>query len=486
MKEEKLKSIKNSLTSSKKSSIESNTTSLSEEKKDTEGKDESNPALLADLTQNISELKVNDTITPIENTSLDWICQVCTAINLPSLNVCMVCECAREGAGSSVSDTTSGAGWWCARCTCINALTATRCAACDADMEGRWATDHTNQTGDAEENNNENDYAEEEEEEEEEEDEDEEDNDEIEEEEEEEDHSDVEEDDNEEDDERNSSERNEHEIDLLGSGSHSLPLSDHAIETTTKMKGGDKTALDLAADKSVSDHIKLVITGSFTNKTKFITRLEASILDGKVPFSNMINRLGKWTAKADSVLLEHLNTESIVKKDIFKSPYLIALPKQTYMYQASDIQDLDILDVFIRSLVFDSFNKALHDILPKINCSNPDPLSLGATIRQFNRYIFRSTKQPILDKAIESSTVASSPGLPASIILDNFKALASRDRGEIDPVLSHCCFCQAFRFLNSKDSKIFRYLFSGDRVLQITYNGESGIDAGGISIFLQS
>jgi hypothetical protein len=121
----------------------------------------------------------------------------------------------------------------------------------------------------------------------------------------------------------------------------------------------------------------------------------------------------------------------------------------------------------------------MGDILPILNLKNKDPLSVGAVMRQSNRYIFMNLKQPMLDRAIET-TAAFGAGLPASILLDNFKALSSRERDESDPSNSYCCFVQAFKQLNSHDSKIYRHIFQGDRTFQINFEGEPGIDAGGV------
>ena len=100
--------------------------------------------------------------------------------------------------------------------------------------------------------------------------------------------------------------------------------------------------------------------------------------------------------------------------------------------------------------------------------------------RRNNIYIFLHIKQPMLDKTISASTVTSGMGLPAHILLDNFKALASRERGEKDPSQSCSCFIQAYKQLVNKDASIYKYMFSTDRVFQINFEGESGIDAGGV------
>ena len=96
-------------------------------------------------------------------------------------------------------------------------------------------------------------------------------------------------------------------------------------------------------------------------------------------------------------------------------------------------------------------------------------------IRRSNQYLLMKVKGPLLEKALTASTVPASGDIPASIVLDNFKAIGSKERGEKDIFSSHNCFVQAFKQLSKKDPAVFRHIISGDRVLQITFAGEGGI-----------
>lgn len=130
-------------------------------------------------------------------------------------------------------------------------------------------------------------------------------------------------------------------------------------------------------------------------------------------------------------------------------------------------------------MLLTTLNTYLKHFLPIIDISSKDPESIGYLIRKCNKYIFLSIKQPILQKCIES-TMASGSGLPAHLNLDNFKATLSKDKKEMNPHEANNCFVQAFHQLNKFDSKIYRYIFNNDRVFQINFEGESGIDAGGV------
>lgn len=71
---------------------------------------------------------------------------------------------------------------------------------------------------------------------------------------------------------------------------------------------------------------------------------------------------------------------------------------------------LNMLDIQCRMLLFESVNKLLQDLLPIINLNNIDPYSIGSMIRTYSSYIFISNKQPLLEKAIEATSVSSGTG----------------------------------------------------------------------------
>jgi hypothetical protein len=259
-----------------------------------------------------------------------------------------------------------------------------------------------------------------------------------------------------------------------------------------------------SASAPAVDTIKISITGVFTETRKFQTRLEGSLLSAlnakrhKKPDhhgdglrcgmwlpADLQDMMAAWTPDADAALLEHVNTlaatgTGAAASALFRNPGLVALPKQYLTYRGASIAKYNILDVQIRLLLFEALNKSLEELLPIVNLRNPDPHSLGAMIRKCNRYVFMSLKQPLLERMITATAAPSGPGIPAQLSLDNFKVISSRDKSEKDPSNSQSCFVQAFRQLQSKDSAVFRHTFSGDRVFQITFAGESGIDAGGV------
>lgn len=113
-----------------------------------------------------------------------------------------------------------------------------------------------------------------------------------------------------------------------------------------------------------------------------------------------------------------------------------------------------------------------------MNLDSDESFSLGYLLRKYSSYLFLNLKQPILDQTIKSMTIKA--GSACNLTLDNSKALESRDMNHVDILTSQNCFVQAFNQLASKDASVYRYVYSGDRVFQITFKGEDGIDAGGV------
>lgn len=236
------------------------------------------------------------------------------------------------------------------------------------------------------------------------------------------------------------------------------------------------------------DMIVIYARGKLSTLSKFETRLEGllSIGKGVVTPHDIFVAMMDWTPDMDNNLLEFVNHEQQQLSSSSSSSssskhigHTILLPKTQLAYAYSNLSGVNMLEIQNRTMLIESMNSALEEILPIINLGNQDARSFGATIRRYSKYVFMSLKTPLLDKAIKQSA-ATGAGLPAQLVLDNFKAIESRERGDKDPATSNCCFVQAFKQLQAKDSNVFRHTFSDNRVFQINFTGESGIDAGGV------
>jgi HECT-domain (ubiquitin-transferase) len=267
------------------------------------------------------------------------------------------------------------------------------------------------------------------------------------------------------------------------------------VDDTPREIDDDKCGEEGKAAVAVEDPddvITFTARGDFTYVGRFKTRLEGSLLSagnlkdpsvgcGMLLPSDMQRRLSKWSEEADCALLEFINLESSDgTSNLFTYPGLTALSKQFLTFRAACMSNMDLLDVQTRILQFEALNKSLEELIPIVNILNTDPLSLGARIRRCNRYIFMSVKQPLLDRIVAATVTACGGDMPAQLALDNMKSMASREKTSSDNPSDINCFVQAFRQLQSKDSAVFRHVFNTDRVFQISFVGESGIDAGGV------
>lgn len=321
--------------------------------------------------------------------------------------------------------------WFCRSCTLINQGSTTRCAACDTERETASIPDHAS--------------------------------------------------DSDSDTESESSSSQLHET---ADESAARPRTRESILRTmlgVVLRERESTAFTTegTAPPDNSDSVTITFKGSYSGEQRFEIRLERAIHERRLVPATLSEAMCNWTPQKDNVLLEHINSSNPSSEEQVMSR--VSLPKQVFsLYLSMNMDDLTVLDINCRTQIFRAFNSIIKDLLPSLNLMNADPLSLGALVRRYNRYIFLNVKQPILDIALEESQVNSGVGLPATLVLSNFKSIASKEKPDPDPIKCTNCFVQAFLQLQKKDSKIYRHIFSGDRVFQISFDGESGIDAGGV------
>lgn len=221
--------------------------------------------------------------------------------------------------------------------------------------------------------------------------------------------------------------------------------------------------------------------GKLTQPARFETRLEAALHSRQQILTplQVHSRLSLWSKDCDDALLDYLNNPAnTAKSDVTTYPLSFTLPKNYLAYRGAPLNRMHMLDIIVRTQMIEALNKTMEHLLPLVNLSNDDPQSFGALLRKSNRYLLLKVKQPLLKKAITATEVAPGGEVPATMVLSNFKALHSRDRGEKDPTTSQNCFVQAFNQLRKKDSVVYRN--SNERVFTITFQDESGIDAGGV------
>jgi hypothetical protein len=227
--------------------------------------------------------------------------------------------------------------------------------------------------------------------------------------------------------------------------------------------------------------ITITVKGVLDSQARFETRLEAAILSRGAILTplEVHHRVSSWTRESDEVLLSYLNKNQHISDT--NSPVFFALSKQFLNFEGTALSKMSMIDIMVRAHLLEAFNKQLDSLLPLIDLSKDDPQSLGFMIRRCNKYLLHRTKLPLLEKVIANSAAKGTEvDVPASFELDNALALSSREAGLVDISTSNNCFAQAFRKLTRMDAVVYRHTFSGDRVFQITFTNESGIDAGGV------
>ncbi|KAG5176468.1 hypothetical protein JKP88DRAFT_196590 [Tribonema minus] len=108
----------------------------------------------------------------------------------------------------------------------------------------------------------------------------------------------------------------------------------------------------------------------------------------------------------------------------------------------------------------------------------PPPRTPPSQVRQANYLILPHVKSRVLEAAMHATRGAG--GETLGVTLDNLRAAASLARGETDIAASQCLFAQAFRQLAHRDAQLLRTVWDGDRVFQVNFVGEDGVDAGGV------
>jgi len=125
------------------------------------------------------------------------------------------------------------------------------------------------------------------------------------------------------------------------------------------------------------------------------------------------------------------------------------------------------------------FNKLLKDALPAFSLSSTKPWSVGYRLRNLSHVVFYEIKKRVLDQAISASKGS---GHIDTLYLSNFKASESESRGDVTPEASQCMFVQAYYHLRKVPSAALRSVYDSDqdKVFEVQFRGESGIDAGGV------
>lgn len=95
--------------------------------------------------------------------------------------------------------------------------------------------------------------------------------------------------------------------------------------------------------------------------------------------------------------------------------------------------------------------------------------------------VFSEVKSSVLQAALTATKGRSGGGL-GTIRLSNFKAIESDAKGERSPERSQCIFVQGYLQLRATPTAALRVFRDEgqEKVFEVNFEGESGIDAGGV------
>jgi hypothetical protein len=110
---------------------------------------------------------------------------------------------------------------------------------------------------------------------------------------------------------------------------------------------------------------------------------------------------------------------------------------------------------------------------------------LSKAVRSARHVIFADAKQRLIDAIIAATWTPGGRTPGVSVTLDNMAAATSRDAGSVDVLNSQSIFSQLFRCLSKLGPDAMNALFRSrlddrGRLFRTNYEGESGIDAGGV------
>ncbi|CAM9591597.1 unnamed protein product, partial [Scytosiphon promiscuus] len=192
-----------------------------------------------------------------------------------------------------------------------------------------------------------------------------------------------------------------------------------------------------------------------------------------------------WTPEMDKGLLELLGAAGLNSREEATSgrvtdalnPWCCRLTRAEARFQQQHLATVPAASLHIRAALLLRLNDRIERVLPVIDLASKQADTLGWQLREMNHLVLPHIKNAVLEAAL---TATQGPGDGVAVTLDNVKSMLSRDRGEKDLTSSQCVFAQAYRQLSETDPKILRTVWDGERVFQINFVGEDGVDAGGV------
>ena len=167
---------------------------------------------------------------------------------------------------------------------------------------------------------------------------------------------------------------------------------------------------------------------------------------------------------------------------------MIASPSHALLFPV--LASMPPMQLRLRFALLRIFNRELSRTLPAFSMDGggahaASAWTVGARLRSLCHAVFSDVKTGVLDAALTATRHRSDSGSAAgsfTLRLSNYRALESEARGETSPETSGCMFAQAYESLSRLPSSALRAVrdASQDKAFEVAFEGESGIDAGGV------
>jgi len=163
--------------------------------------------------------------------------------------------------------------------------------------------------------------------------------------------------------------------------------------------------------------------------------------------------------------------------DMDLSDLCVASSSEALRFQA--LESVPVPQLRLRLQLLRAFNSLLGQCLPAFSFNATRPWTTGFKLRALSHCIFLGVKRGVL-KSWLSATKCTTTSAP-TLRLNNFKQTASETSGD-DSLENGSIFVQTFEAFRSTPTAAFRNLVdpSNKKVFEVKFEGEEGIDAGGV------
>lgn len=160
------------------------------------------------------------------------------------------------------------------------------------------------------------------------------------------------------------------------------PIGNRVVAAESEVTIPDTDNAEIGKSLKISgerNELIIRLTGTLSSVGRYETRLEAAILSGGAILSPLqtYDSIFRWTTEADKALLEYLNSKKLKASETTLSQInTFAISEKFLTYDGNILSPMSMVDIQIRVLAIEAFNKSLEYFLPFIDLTNEDPLSM--------------------------------------------------------------------------------------------------------------